>query len=136
MRASGSNNHSRANDSPKSNANLNNKTDEEREGLLSGVQDPERELDSPEHHGLSWSQKPWSSSRLAALAVACILFLIGIVFARTFLLIRVSPTDRYASKNAQDVTSNGTHDFRKTVLIVSIDGLRYEQLYTTCSVQS
>jgi Type I phosphodiesterase / nucleotide pyrophosphatase len=132
MRGSGSDNLSRANDSTIFDASVKNKNDEEREGLLSGVQDPERELDLPEHHGLglSWSHRPWSGSRLAALAAACIFFLIGVVFARTFLLI--DPTDHFASKNVQDVTSNGTHDFRKTVLIVSIDGLRCE--LTLCSV--
>ena len=102
------------------------KSDEERRGLLSGVQDPEREHEHDPEPDLNFvgtsPQRSWSANQLACTAITCILLLVGGTFAHTFLL--NVPTSQFASLNANDVFSNGTHDFKRTVLIVSIDGLR------------
>jgi hypothetical protein len=93
-----------------------NSIDEEREGLLSG-----KEIsDQPE--SANWSQRPWSRNHIVGIAVALIFLLIGGAFARLLLL--HPPSQRPSSGEGDKLASNGTHDFKKTVLMVSIDGLR------------
>ena len=93
-------------------------SDEERHGLLSGVHDPSKEVASDDHEDLGWWQTPWSASKVTAFAIFSILLLIGATFAHTFII-----NPRITRANAK-TASNGTHEFRRTVLLVSIDGLR------------
>ncbi|KAF8139188.1 alkaline-phosphatase-like protein [Mycena galopus ATCC 62051] len=108
---------------------------EERKGLLSGSDEP----DGPSVSG-NWKpeQEPeladrgWSQNRIICTAVCLIALLITGAFART-LFANAPPTTATASHpdllfHGDNVRSNGTHDFRRTVLIVSIDGLRADYL--------
>lgn len=92
--------------------------DEERKGLLSGADDHEYETQESEY-----APRPeWSQRKIVVTAVVFIGLLISGVFARSFLL--SSSTHPNLFFNGDNVRSNGTHDFKRTVLIVSIDGLR------------
>jgi hypothetical protein len=92
---------------------------EEREGLLSGGENLE---DYDHFKSTDLSQKPWPRNKIVGAVVAFLLILVGGVFARTLL---VSPPTQWTAIHEGDgLVSNGTHDFKKTVVIVSIDGLR------------
>ena len=84
---------------------------EERRGLLTGEEDKEYKEDVPAE---------WSSKKVFGVAIAFILLLVGAVVAKTKLATLFRPSKAYHD----EIRSNGTNDFRKTVLIVSIDGLR------------
>jgi hypothetical protein len=90
--------------------------DEEREGLLSGA--PRKPDDVPE------ASTGWSRRRVAIVGGALVLLLISAAFAPA-LLGRGRARRPTPPVHGGDLQSNGTHDFRRTVLIVSIDGLRY-----------
>lgn len=99
---------------------------EEKEGLLSGATFPEK-LDSDQQHLPSWSRKSLLAISFSFLG---------------FLLVLVTGPRCWASVNSTDgntdgkqqtilnslLLSNGTHDFKSTVLMVSIDGLRADYL--------
>lgn len=91
--------------------------DEERKGLLSGVDESDSDVDSSPH-------KPWSRKKVAGTALFLIGLIIGGSFARSFLLMSPRRTHPNLHFDGDVLRSNGTHDFRRTVLIVSIDGLR------------
>nr|GAT49279.1 type I phosphodiesterase nucleotide pyrophosphatase [Mycena chlorophos] len=112
---------------------------EERKGLLSNTEDafnpvnddwkadPEFDDDDSE------SQSGSSRKRIVFAAVALILLILTGVTARTFLLSsrKNHPPDGTHPNllfNGAGLRSNGTHDFKRTVLIVSIDGLRADYL--------
>jgi len=97
------------------------RADEERKGLLSGKENPDDQSEFAH-----WSQRPWPHNRIIAIAVVFIFLLIGGTLARVLLVNPPSPLPPWTS-TAQGgrLASNGTHDFKKTVLMVSIDGLRY-----------
>jgi hypothetical protein len=84
--------------------------DEEHEGLLSGVTESDSKTNS---------QDTWSTQKIACTAIFFIILLVVGSFARSLLM--NPPRSRSDSYILQ---SNGTHDFKRTVLIVSIDGLR------------
>ena len=84
--------------------------DQEREGLLSGK---EYEDEALEHRDIP-------RGRLYLLATILAVLMIGAVFAPPLL----RPTRPVADFDNRKLRSNGTHLFRKTSLIVSIDGLR------------
>ena len=89
----------------------------EEEGLLSGV------ADSPSKHS---EQPPWSRKRIIGSATFFITLLISGAFLRGVIFIPASrPSHSLWSSGEGELRSNGTHDFKRTVLIVSIDGLRY-----------
>ncbi|KAJ7643899.1 Phosphodiest-domain-containing protein [Roridomyces roridus] len=95
---------------------------EETQGLLSeDIHEESWKADEePEDRG-------WPRKRIVGAAAAFIGLLITGVFARTFLF--DSPTHPNLLFHGHDVLrSNGTHDFKRTVLIVSIDGLRADYL--------
>lgn len=64
----------------------------------------------------------WSRSKTVGIALSFIILLICGYSAKRMLL--ASYYYPSSSFNGDEVRSNGTHDFKRTVLIVSIDGLR------------
>lgn len=92
---------------------------EERLGLLSDDSEP-----SSEHFYDTTDKNVKSRKRkMAAIAGSLIALLITGTFARTFLWAK--PDQRTHSLHADDLFNNGTHQFKRTVVIVSIDGLRH-----------
>ncbi|EPQ54545.1 Phosphodiest-domain-containing protein [Gloeophyllum trabeum ATCC 11539] len=91
-------------------------SDEERKGLLSGdVQDrPDPELSG---------KRPWTK-RILVLATAAALLLLGVAAGECLLSRRADKNTLRATFLKDAVRSNGTHDFKPTVLVVSIDGLQ------------
>lgn len=92
---------------------LGNSSEEERRGLLSNGT-----------KGYDDDSRPWWSLSLRTIVYAgatLVLLVIGIVVGvRLF-----APSSRLRPDfDNRLLRSNGTHDFRKTALIVSIDGLR------------
>jgi hypothetical protein len=82
---------------------------EETHGLLTGLQ-----VDSEPA-----TRSTWSRRRIAALGAGFIFLILGASF--------IPPLARTTGglyTDGEIVRSNGTHDFKKTALIVSIDGLR------------
>ncbi len=86
--------------------------DEEREGLLSGKEQHEEHESSGEHDV--------PGKRVYILAGFLAFLMLGAVFGPP-LLKHPRPNADFDSRKLR---SNGTHLFRKTSLIVSIDGLR------------
>lgn len=89
---------------------------EERKGLLGS--DPEQSRESEYEN--KETRKAWSTRKVAVAGASFILLLVGGAFARILLL---KPT--HSDLTGEVIRSNGTHDFKRTVLMVSIDGLRY-----------
>ncbi|KAG6885059.1 hypothetical protein C0993_006287 [Termitomyces sp. T159_Od127] len=94
---------------------------QEEEGLLSGVPSPALKENS------EVSNNTWSSKRIVGTATFFIALLISGAFARTFLCAPIAPASRSVSGwyKGDNLLSNGTHEFKRTVLVVSIDGLRF-----------
>lgn len=88
--------------------------DEEREGLLTGKEDLGGQ-DEQEHQDVS-------RKRVYFLAAVLSVIMLGAVLVPPYL----KPPQRrpVADFDSRKLRSNGTHAFRKTSLIVSIDGLR------------
>ncbi|KAJ7771942.1 alkaline-phosphatase-like protein [Mycena maculata] len=100
---------------------------EERKGLLSGSDEASEPTDSwKADTELEDSQHGWSRNKIIGTAAALIALLVTGAFSRTLLL--SPPTHPNLLFHGADVRSNGTHDFKRTVLIVSIDGLRADYL--------
>jgi hypothetical protein len=92
----------------------------ERQGLLSGEPSGAQETEPPEH--------PLRKRRnLAVIGVGFITLLLVAVFGPPLARLSSGGKTRHPIPGEQ-LQSNGTHDFRKTVLLVSIDGLRAEYL--------
>ena len=92
---------------------------EEEEGLLSGV------VDSSSKHSDSEPPPAWSQKRIIGTAVFFITLLISGVFVRRLILgPPPRPSHSLWTSGEGELRSNGTHDFKRTVLIISIDGLR------------
>jgi len=98
--------------------------DEERQGLLSGVPDPTKDPASVNHEGESWWRTTWSDTKVAGFAILSLFLLITATFTHTFVIRPLYEGDSSAAPQVQAVASNGTHEFKRTVLLVSIDGLR------------
>ena len=96
--------------------------DEERRRLLANVDSNEVE----EQPTGSPSPKRTEWSLFTSLAVVVLLILSGIVYFATH-------TSRPDTQKA--LLSNGTHEFKRTVILVSIDGLRCAQLLLSGSQQ-
>ncbi|KAJ7797652.1 alkaline-phosphatase-like protein [Mycena olivaceomarginata] len=100
---------------------------EERKSLLSGSDEGPSDADN-----FNWketdtepdSERGWSRNRIICSAVCLIALLITGAFARTVFFGPAPPTHPTLLFHGDNVRSNGTHDFKRTVLIVSIDGLR------------
>ena len=97
--------------------------DEERKGLLTGSTSHEEGYDD-------LSEIPPRKSRkwLYTAATGFILLLLGAVFGPPLLRTIQPQTRPVADFDSHKLRSNGTHLFKKTALIVSIDGLRYVRL--------
>lgn len=96
---------------------LGTSVEEERRGLLSdGPKDTIDDLDSP--------RPLWSRKTTIGCAVTFIVLILGYLFGRPLMYL-FRPSHPKPDFNHRLLRSNGTHDFRKTALIVSIDGLRY-----------
>jgi predicted AlkP superfamily pyrophosphatase or phosphodiesterase len=101
--------------------------DEELKGLLAGIDD------SDNHHTSSESpptySESWPSTRTAIIAI---IFLFGIVIGGIFALSFFYTTPKGAHPDldfqGHALRSNGTHNFKRTLVIVSIDGLRADYL--------
>lgn len=92
--------------------------DAERQGLLSGEPvSPDALDDEP--------TQPRSRRTVAFAAGGIILLLLGAAFGPAFLRMVDKPKESKPPVTGGDLHSNGTHEFKRTVLIVSIDGLRY-----------
>jgi hypothetical protein len=95
--------------------------DEERKGLLAGI-DASDEHDS---NSLLASSESWPSQRTAATTIVFLITLVfGGIFALSFFYTTPKPAHPDLHFQGQALRSNGTHNFKRTVLIVSIDGLR------------
>ncbi|KAL1675125.1 alkaline-phosphatase-like protein [Schizophyllum commune] len=97
---------------------------EESKGLLSGdIRDDLSDVDSE-----GGERSGWSRGRLLCAASSFIFLLITGAFARAWYVRAPPPHNSYTIQDAGDLRWNGTHEFRRTVLIVSIDGLRADYL--------
>ncbi|KAG5644767.1 hypothetical protein DXG03_007675 [Asterophora parasitica] len=98
---------------------------EEERGLLSGVPvNGKDDLDGIETRDLQWSRK-----KLIGTAAFFIALLISGAFFRTLLRGPIVPSEYSLwHSSGSELLSNGTHEFKRTVLIVSIDGLRADYL--------
>jgi len=96
---------------------------EEEEGLLSGVpvDGLKEEIDTD-------TRDQWSRGKIIGTAAVFIALLISGAFVRTLLRGPVVPSNHSLWHNGDELLTNGTHKFKRTVLIVSIDGLRADYL--------
>lgn len=88
---------------------------EERQGLLSEDYNHKPEPDT--------QPNIWSRRKIIVTAAVLLGLLVTGAFARA-LLIPPPPLHSNLAFHGGSLRSNGTHDFRRTVLLVSIDGLR------------
>ncbi|KAF9533064.1 alkaline-phosphatase-like protein [Crepidotus variabilis] len=98
---------------------------EERRGLLNDSS-PDNQLNSDHFYGPEEKHGRRRTKRVAAIAAGLIALLVTGTFARTFLWAKPDP--RIQSFSAGQLFNNGTHEFKRTVVIVSIDGLRADYL--------
>ncbi|KAF8895602.1 Phosphodiest-domain-containing protein [Infundibulicybe gibba] len=97
-------------------------SEEERKGLLASADDsePTQNYEDPSPHS-------WSRRKLTCTAGAIIFLIVSGVCARILLL--GAPGHRGVTAfSGHNLRSNGTHNFKRTALIVSIDGLRADYL--------
>lgn len=96
---------------------------EERKGLLS---EDEAFVDQftakPDPEDPESTTPVWSPKKLLCTAIALIVLLVCGAFAR--ILLMGPPKYHHLLFHGDDIRSNGTHEFKRTVLMVSIDGLR------------
>lgn len=99
--------------------------DAEMRGLLSGERIQNHDLEEKEQiHRRDWTRI--LPRRMTYLAVGLILLILSAFLApSSWYTSAPQPSEhRNAQFGGQVLRSNGTHDFKRTVLIVSIDGLR------------
>ncbi|KAJ6452538.1 alkaline-phosphatase-like protein [Mycena vitilis] len=104
---------------------------EERKGLLSGSDEFEGPSDSDNWKAeaeLEDTDRGWSRRKIVGSAVGLIALLITGAFTRSLFVSPSTATHPNLMFHGAGVRSNGTHDFKRTVLIVSIDGLRADYL--------
>jgi hypothetical protein len=101
--------------------------DLELRGLLSGQNAKHanhRQLALDKLHQWLETGKEWSRKRVMVVALVFVTLLLGATFSRPFL----SPVKCGSHPNTHFtgdmLRSNGTHEYKRTVLLVSIDGLR------------
>jgi hypothetical protein len=92
---------------------------DERKGLL---WDEEEDVTTTREDTITQSSRP--SRRRCCCASALILLLLSAVVTPSLYYLLRQPRP-VADFDSQKLRSNGTHNFKKTALIVSIDGLRY-----------
>ena len=97
---------------------------EERKGLLSGVDSlPILEAEKTTPSSL-FDGRIFLSFGPARIVLA-ISTLLGFVFGISYWLFSPPSSAKALHFNGDSLRSNGTHEFKRTVLLVSIDGLRY-----------
>ncbi|KAF7364928.1 Phosphodiest-domain-containing protein [Mycena venus] len=101
---------------------------EERKGLLSGSDEGPSHSDNWKPEAELASDQGWSQKKIICTAVTLIVLLITGAFARSVFVRPPPPTHPNLLFHGDGIRSNGTHDFKRTVLIVSIDGLRADYL--------
>jgi hypothetical protein len=95
--------------------------DEELRGLLAGVD----ASDDHDSSSLPTTSEPWPSKRMAIITVISLIMLIaGGIFALLFFYTTPKRAHPDLDFTGHALRSNGTHNFKRTVIIVSIDGLR------------
>ena len=87
---------------------------EERRGLL--------DEDVEYYHKLNSTPQPWPAKNILITALAFIALLVFGIFARTMHC--TMPGLWGHPQSSTELLSNGTHIYKKTVVIISIDGLR------------
>jgi len=94
---------------------------EERRGLLYSSNE-----DIEDDHKRNTKPEPWPTKNILITALAFIVLLILGTFTRTMLCPMPGRWGQSKSTHSGSnlLLSNGTHDFKQSVLIVSIDGLR------------
>ena len=90
---------------------------EERKGLLSGI-------DTPSVSEADTSKSSPLCDRSTCLSFTVAGFLLGLILGVSYYLYTPPPLVNLHF-NGQTLRSNGTQEFKRTVLLVSIDGLRY-----------
>lgn len=95
---------------------------EEGLGLLSGVHDSSSKYSEP--------NQTWTRRKVVASMLLFIFFLVSGASIRSFYFRPdfASSSHNYWSSGKGDTRSNGTHEFKRTVVLVSIDGLRADYL--------
>ncbi|KAH8825018.1 Phosphodiest-domain-containing protein [Flagelloscypha sp. PMI_526] len=96
---------------------------EERKGLLSGKEELGVEEDDEDLDRQSWSQR-----KIVTVAVVLIILLLSGALMQHVVVRYQTYEHPNLSFHGDYIRSNGTHDFKRTVLIVSIDGLRADYL--------
>ena len=100
--------------------------DEERKGLLAGI-------DASDNHDTTPRPTFSESWPSRGTAIVTIIFLITLVFGGIFALSFFYTTPKPAHPDLEfhghALRSNGSHNFKRTVLMVSIDGLRWRQTF-------
>jgi len=95
--------------------------DEELKGLLAGVD----ASDDPDITSRPAYSESWPSKRMAIITVVFLITLIlGGIFALSFFYTTPKRAHPDLDFQGHALRSNGTHNFKRTVVIVSIDGLR------------
>jgi hypothetical protein len=97
---------------------------EEREGLLAGIDasDDYRRDNKATRPAFS---EAWPSKRMAVITVISLIsLLVGSAFALAFFYTTPPPAHPDLDFQGHALRSNGTHNFKRTVIMVSIDGLR------------
>ena len=102
--------------------------DEERKRLLPGIDNDENDI-APElikaANPFHSNQETWPSRRVAIISVAFLTILIfGGIFALSFFYSAPTKAHPDLDYKGHTLRSNGTHSFKRTVVVVSIDGLR------------
>ena len=87
-------------------------------GLLSGEQTSYNEK-------VDWRDRTWSRKWMSITASILVVLILGASLSRPYLKPAVLAPHPNSLYGGNEVRSNGTHDFKRTVLLVSIDGLRY-----------
>lgn len=98
---------------------------EERKGLLNDADEYLDDHDDYSEDDIPRAQSSWSRRKITTTAIAIIGLLVTGTLARTVLFGGPGKGTSQHSFSGAELRSNGTTLFKRTVLIVSIDGLRY-----------
>lgn len=115
--------------------------DHELRGLLSGAQTTDRPVPKTKRGVFGWLEdaEPWTRKRITVIAGVLIFLLLGAAITPPFMRSCVGnrknthPNSKFVGS---ELRSNGTNDFKRTVLIVSIDGLRCVRSLELSSMRS
>ncbi|PPQ92830.1 hypothetical protein CVT25_004318 [Psilocybe cyanescens] len=101
---------------------------EERKGLLNDTEEDQDDHDDYPENNIPNAQSTWSRRKITMTAIAIIGLLVTGTLARTVLFGGPGQETKQSSFSGEELRSNGTAQFKRTVLIVSIDGLRADYL--------